>query len=327
MMSNVGINIAHARRMVPLSVVVLVSLALLALTSSFALADSKGGGGDGGDAKDQKEDTAFDLKNMALNDIQGNLAATKKVMKAYTFILMSTDEGYWIDGNHLNPENGRMVYNLEARAVRKLERVCDDPTKKRYLGAEQCDIIANQIMPDLIASDKKLADTVYQEALAYRSENYEDMTKKEQRRIDRRINKSEAAIAEGDSNNMGSMFRDAVRQYKRAWIRALNAVGVDTRLNRPPEDSQVPRVESMAPVEAETVSGTYSFTTDVSDDIGIGYVEFYVNGIVVDTQYEGPFEYSWDTTLESNGAHIVSISVYDTAGKANGFSANVVVSN
>jgi len=198
-------------KIVPLVVAVLVSIMALGMISSIALAQDKSGGGGGGDAKGTIEQTALDIKNLALNDID-DLQTSKRVMKAYKYVLRSTDDSYWADGNHLNPENGKKVYDMGRTAVRHLEKACD-PKKAHYIGSDNCDTVNGVILPDLLESDRIIAQTIYDEAVA------SDGNANKLNKASKHITKAEGQVASND-------FSKAVKSFKKAWKNSLKSMGL-----------------------------------------------------------------------------------------------------
>ena len=68
------------------------------------------------------------------------------------------------------------------------------------------------------------------------------------------------------------------------------------------------------PVSGQTVNGIIDFTVLAQDDQGINNVEFFINGnsVLIDSTY--PYQYSWDTTTETNDSeHTLSATVSDNA--------------
>lgn len=93
-------------------------------------------------------------------------------------------------------------------------------------------------------------------------------------------------------------------------------------------DTQAPVTSVTAPANGSTVSGTTSVTASASDNVGVTRVEFLLDGVVQSTDTAAPYEWSWNTTTASNGAHSLSSRAYDAAGNSGTSSAvSVTVSN
>ena len=68
------------------------------------------------------------------------------------------------------------------------------------------------------------------------------------------------------------------------------------------------------PVSGQTVNGIIDFTVLAQDDQGINNVEFFINGNSVSIDSTYPYQYSWDTTTETNDSeHTLSATVSDNA--------------
>ncbi len=91
-------------------------------------------------------------------------------------------------------------------------------------------------------------------------------------------------------------------------------------------DTTKPKVAVTAPKAGATVSGkSVTFKADASDNVGVDYVRFRVNGNAVGTKLTtAPYTYAWDSTTVANGAHTVSAVAYDKAGNKR-VSANVSI--
>lgn len=89
-------------------------------------------------------------------------------------------------------------------------------------------------------------------------------------------------------------------------------------------DTTAPATSISAPAAGATVSGTTLVTATATDDVGVSKVEFYLDGVLQSTDTASPYEWSWNTTAVSNGAHTLSSRAYDAANNV-GTSANVSV--
>lgn len=107
----------------------------------------------------------------------------------------------------------------------------------------------------------------------------------------------------------------------RAYDKAGNAgvlspsVKVTTALTATfPVDTVAPTTSIVAPAAGSTVSGKVNVTANAADAVGVTKVEFYVNGVLKLTDTTAPYNYTWDTTVVSNGAYTLSAKAYDAAG-------------
>ncbi len=69
------------------------------------------------------------------------------------------------------------------------------------------------------------------------------------------------------------------------------------------------------PLDGASLSDTIKIEASVNDQIGIKQVEFYVDGVLKETDSEVPYEYAWDTkTVEDNSSHTIEAVAVDLAG-------------
>jgi len=63
---------------------------------------------------------------------------------------------------------------------------------------------------------------------------------------------------------------------------------------------------------------------DVADNVGVEKVEFYVNGMLLETGTASPHVFSWDTSALPAGSYTLTTKAYDRAGNT-GQSQSVTV--
>ena len=82
------------------------------------------------------------------------------------------------------------------------------------------------------------------------------------------------------------------------------------------DDDQVPPVINIAsPAANQTVYDTTEIIAIAFDEFGIERVEFYQGGVLVNTDYEDPYNYFWNTLSEDDDTeHIWSTIAYDNNG-------------
>jgi hypothetical protein len=88
-----------------------------------------------------------------------------------------------------------------------------------------------------------------------------------------------------------------------------------------------PTVSIMEPSEGATVSGSVKVHAMASDDRGLQYVEFKVDGKVMMRDSSSPFEWIFDTTTVANGAREILAEAKDSAGQSATAKVTVTVSN
>ena len=119
---------------------------------------------------------------------------------------------------------------------------------------------------------------------------------------------------------IGSIIRDdSGNQFEVPSISVL--------VNNVPNDSNPPTITISNPLSGQTVSDTVNFLVAAYDDIGIAYVEFFIDGFSLGTDDEAPFSYLWDTSSNigvHGNQHALSAIVVDTAGNTT-FSQPILV--
>jgi hypothetical protein len=81
-------------------------------------------------------------------------------------------------------------------------------------------------------------------------------------------------------------------------------------------DNTLPTLSvSWDPYETD-LSGVVSFTAVASDNNGIAHVEFYLDGVLQNTDYTAPYSWIWDTTIASDGNHTVEVIAVDNRGNS-----------
>ena len=82
----------------------------------------------------------------------------------------------------------------------------------------------------------------------------------------------------------------------------------------PRGDRTPPVLTLLYPTAGSVISGIVNVNVDASDNIGVTLIEFYVNGNLVDTINNAPWEFSWNTTTLPVGTHALYVKGFDAAG-------------
>ncbi len=139
---------------------------------------------------------------------------------------------------------------------------------------------------------------------------------------------SETGIINWTPTALGS-FNGTVQASNGALPAALQNFTISVVADQPPVASLT------RPYEGEFVTGTGAeFFGDGSDDVGTVRGEFYIDGQLRYTDntvgghyHIGGTHNQWDTTQLSNGAHVVRLTVFDSAGQSASVERNVIVAN
>jgi len=84
--------------------------------------------------------------------------------------------------------------------------------------------------------------------------------------------------------------------------------------NQDPEDTNPPIAVIYHPLSGQTVGGTVEFKVEAQDDIGISFVEFFINGNSVEVDSSFSYSHNWNTTGLVNGSqHTLSAQATDTS--------------
>jgi len=176
--------------------------------------------------------SAHDLKEQALDELNGLLPTgddklDKKLDKAIEHIQKSLnidpkDDGQWkkhelwLDDNHLDPKHGNKVFDDEKKAVKELKHLMDKKdTLAIVKGACQAAI------HKLVAADKMLAQTAYDEAEDYAGDPKVD---KELEKADKELEKAIEELNHVKKDGTPDPHYDkAIDHYKKAWEHACKA--------------------------------------------------------------------------------------------------------
>ena len=92
------------------------------------------------------------------------------------------------------------------------------------------------------------------------------------------------------------------------------------------QEDNPPFVSILFPYNNSVCSGTVNVQINATDDKGISKVLLYIDNICVSTMTSS-FSYLWDTTLYSDGSHVIKAVAYDTQNKTSQASIIVTVNN
>ncbi|WP_163865834.1 M20/M25/M40 family metallo-hydrolase [Myxococcus eversor] len=91
-------------------------------------------------------------------------------------------------------------------------------------------------------------------------------------------------------------------------------------------DSIPPTVAVTAPTAGASVSGSVTLSANATDNVGIGRVEFLVDGNLVGTATTSPYSATWNSAAVANGSHAVTARAYDLIGNTTTSAAVTVTS-
>lgn len=88
-------------------------------------------------------------------------------------------------------------------------------------------------------------------------------------------------------------------------------------------DTQIPQVSLATSIN--NTAATVAITATPTDNIGITKVDFYVDGVLKNTDTASPYSYTWSTQGVANGSHNITVKAYDAAGNVGSASSTVTI--
>lgn len=92
----------------------------------------------------------------------------------------------------------------------------------------------------------------------------------------------------------------------------------------PTGDVTNPTVSITSPAGGASVSGSVTISANASDNTGVSYVLFTVDGASAGTDYSSPYSVSWNADGVADGLHTITARAYDAAG--NNAASSITVS-
>ncbi|ACH38815.1 repeat-containing protein [Citrifermentans bemidjiense Bem] len=92
-------------------------------------------------------------------------------------------------------------------------------------------------------------------------------------------------------------------------------------------DTAAPVVAFTSPVDGSKVKGTVTVSANITDNVAVSKVEYYVNGLLKLTSTSAPYSVPWGTTNYPDGSNTIMIKAYDAAGNVGQSSVTVIVAN
>jgi hypothetical protein len=118
-------------------------------------------------------------------------------------------------------------------------------------------------------------------------------------------------ILKQSANDLGPSGWDP--SYGWGRVNAASAVNMALEYSGTP-DTEPPTSTVVEPVAGSLVSGTVDVLVEATDNVGVSYVDLFVNGTFVSSDSIPPHEWTWDTTPLPDGPCTISAVAYDAAG-------------
>lgn len=140
---------------------------------------------------------------------------------------------------------------------------------------------------------------------------------------------SDLPLRIGGNNIWGEYYRGQIDDV-RVYNRGLSAAEIQTDMVTPVSsvDTVPPVVTMTAPAAGATVANTINVSANVTDNVTVAGVQFYLDGAVLGSEdTSAPYSVTWDTRTGANGAHTLAATAHDAAGNTASNSVSVTVNN
>jgi hypothetical protein len=122
----------------------------------------------------------------------------------------------------------------------------------------------------------------------------------------------------------GPYYADDTAKSSLARVRDAAAAARAGTLTTCP-DTTPPTVKLISPADGAIVHGTVTFTATAADDVGVGKVEYLVNGVVVAGKAVSPYSFDWKSG--ASGPVTITARALDAARNAATSTVSVTVDN
>lgn len=92
----------------------------------------------------------------------------------------------------------------------------------------------------------------------------------------------------------------------------------------PFQDAVAPTVTLTSPAAGSTLSNTVTVTGAATDNTNVTWVNFWVDGTLLNTDYTAPYSFSWNTSIVTSGTHTIQLKAFDAAGNVGQSAATTV---
>jgi len=93
----------------------------------------------------------------------------------------------------------------------------------------------------------------------------------------------------------------------------------------PPIDSTPPIVSITAPSDGSTINGLTTVSVDATDNVAVGSVQLYVNGVLHSEKTSSPYSFSVDSKNLPSGSNILKAKAFDSSNNFNEDAITVLV--
>ncbi len=107
----------------------------------------------------------------------------------------------------------------------------------------------------------------------------------------------------------------------------VDAINASLSSSEPPEANEAPTSVITSPVNGATVSGNTLIAATAHDDNSVSKVDFFIDGVLLDTDFTSPYTVTMDTNLYDNGAHSIKTTAYDSLNQTGSDSISITINN
>jgi hypothetical protein len=143
------------------------------------------------------------------------------------------------------------------------------------------------------------------------------------------LNSSSMALRIGGTTLADEWYRGLIDDV-RIYNRALSAAEIQTDMVTPvgQADTTEPEITVTAPADGATISGSVTVSATATDDVGVGGVQFYLDGAILGAEdTTAPYGVTWDTRTAANGTHTLTATGHDAADNTATSTVTVTVTN
>ena len=143
------------------------------------------------------------------------------------------------------------------------------------------------------------------------------------------LNSSSLALRIGGTTLADEWYRGVIDDV-RIYNRSLSAAEIQTDMETPVgvDDTTEPEITVTSPADGATISGSVAVSATATDDVGVGGVQFYLDGAILGAEdATEPYGVTWDTRTAANGTHTLTATAHDAADNTASSSVTVTVNN
>lgn len=137
------------------------------------------------------------------------------------------------------------------------------------------------------------------------------------------------------TNQSGTGYTDPSLIYNHAYsyhVTALDNAGNESPISNTVNvntlpDTTAPTVSLTAPSQGQNLQLTFPISATASDDLALNRVEFYADGVLIQTITQAPFSFNWNSYAVHNGTRAITAKAIDASGNATSQGVTITISN